>query len=235
MRAAAQRAAVLVLCLALSACQQELLKGLDQGQANEVLATLQRYNIPAHKQDAGKTGYTVRVDAEDFPAAVDLLKTYDLPSKKSVQVADFFPADALVSSPVAEKARLYSALEQRLEQSLKSFDNVVSARAHISYPLDGSAKAPVHVSVLISYQKQMDAQLFVAEVKRFLKNGLDGIEYENISVVLSQATPAQYARPVTTWPLWGWWLVALAVLLASTAGGGVWWWLLWRRAHPAQE
>lgn len=47
-----------------------------------------------------------------------------------------FPADALVSSPRAEKARLYSAIEQRLEQSLKIMDGIVSSRVHVSYDVD---------------------------------------------------------------------------------------------------
>jgi len=230
MKTHVQRVGGLLLCLVLTACQQDLLKGLDQGQANEVLATLQRYNIAAKKQDAGKAGYTVQVDPADFPAAVDLLKTYNLPSKKRVEIADFFPADSLVSSPVAEKARLYSAIEQRLAQSLKSFDNVVSAEVHISYALDGKADTPVHVSVLIGYQKQMDAQLFVGEVKRFLKNGLDGVAYENISVVLTQVAPAQYVvQADQRAPVWPWVVGGMVLLLGGLAAALVW---VWRRRQP---
>lgn len=218
-----QRCSALLLCLVLAACQQDLLKGLDQEQANEVLATLQRYNISAKKLDSGKAGFTVQVDPADFPSAVDLLKTYNLPSKKQVEIADFFPADSLVSSPVAEKARLYSAQEQRLEQSIKNFDGVVSARVHISYAIDGKENAPVHVSALVTYQQQVDAQLFVGEIKRFLKNGLDGVEYENISVVLSHVSPAQYA---VTGPApgggWRWAVAGLALLAVFLVAGFAW-------------
>jgi type III secretion protein J len=225
---------LLALCALLSACQQDLLKGLEQSQANEVLATLQRYNIAASKLDGGKSGYSVQVDADDFAAAVDLLKTYDLPSAPRVQIAQFFPADALVSSPIAEKARLYSAIEQRLEQSLLAFDNVVTARVHISYALDGKDDAPLHVAVLVSYQKQVDSQLFVSEIKRFLKNGLEGIEYDNISVVLNQARPTQYAAPGKN-PSQSRGALALAAagLLALLGGGLMFWWR--RRAARALD
>jgi type III secretion system YscJ/HrcJ family lipoprotein len=217
-----KRFGTVLLCLALTACQQDLLKGLSQEQANEVLATLQRYNISGKKQDAGKTGYTVQVEGSDFPAAVDLLKTYNLPSKKRVEIADFFPADSLVSSPVAEKARLYSAIEQRLEQSLKAFGNVVTARVHISYALDGKDNVPLHVSVLVGYQQKVDTQLFVGEVKRFLKNGLDGVEYENISVVLNQVAPAQYNAAPEQQVLWPWVAGGVMLLLAVLAALGAW-------------
>jgi type III secretion system YscJ/HrcJ family lipoprotein len=232
-----QRIGAALLCLILTACQQDLLKGLDQGQANEVLATLQRYNIAAKKQDAGKTGYSVQVDPADFPAAVDLLKTYNLPSKKRVEIADFFPSDSLVSSPVAEKARLYSAIEQRLEQSLKTFGNVVTARVHISYALDGKDNAPLHVSVLVAYQQKVDAQLFVGEIKRFLKNGLDGVEYENISVVLNQVAPAQYAQQASQQVrVWPWILGGVLMLFAAGSALGGWFWLRRKReAVPLAE
>ncbi|CAM3961467.1 Lipoprotein PrgK [Pseudomonas wadenswilerensis] len=97
----------LLLCLFLLGCRQPLLlQGLDQQQANEVVALLQRNNIAVQKVDTGKSGYTVLVAQMDFPAAVDLLTQYGLPSRARMQVAQMFPADALVASPRAEKARL---------------------------------------------------------------------------------------------------------------------------------
>ena len=107
---------ILLLC---GCKQQELLNHLDQQQANDVLAVLQRHNINAEKKDQGKTGFSIYVEPTDFASAVDWLKIYNLPGKPDIQISQMFPADALVSSPRAEKARLYSAIEQRLEQSLK--------------------------------------------------------------------------------------------------------------------
>lgn len=219
----------LLVCLSLCGCQQELLKGLDQAQANEVLAALQRYNIPAQKLDGGKAGYTVRVEAGDFPAAVDLLKTFGLPGRKEVEIADFFPSDSLVTSPVAERARLYSAQEQRLEQSLRTLDAVVSARVHLSYPIDDDNRAPVRVSALVGYQNETDSPMLVAEIKRFLQNAVEGVDPDNISVVLTRVSPQQYgaaAGEAAGAGRWLWGSGALLVMLAGT-GAGLW----WRRRH----
>lgn len=112
---------ILLLC---GCKQQELLNHLDQQQANDVLAVLQRHNINAEKKDQGKTGFSIYVEPTDFASAVDWLKIYNLPGKPDIQISQMFPADALVSSPRAEKARLYSAIEQRLEQSLKIMDGI---------------------------------------------------------------------------------------------------------------
>lgn len=145
---------LLLLGLALAGCRQpSLLEGLDQQQANEVLSVLQRNNIAAVKVDAGKAGYAVKIDQSDFSAAVDLLNLYSLPSRPRLQVAEMFPADSLVASPRAEKARLYSALEQRIEQSLAVLEGVVSARVHVSYDLDagegGRKSPPIHLSAVV--------------------------------------------------------------------------------------
>jgi type III secretion protein J len=219
-------ALLIFLCVALLGCRQpSLLEGLDQQQANEVLSVLLRNNIAATKVDAGKTGYSVKINQIDFSAAVDLLNLYSLPSRPRLQVAEMFPSDTLVASPRAEKARLYSALEQRIEQSLGVLEGVVSARVHVSYDLDagegGRKAAPIHLSAVAVHERDIEPQLLITDIKRFLKNSFAAVEYENISVVLSRRSPTQHVAPSAavmqnnSLPMWGW--GALAVLLL---GGG---------------
>lgn len=220
---------VLLLCLALAGCRQpNLLEGLDQQQANEVLSVLQRNNIAAVKVDTGKTGYAVKIDALDFPAAVDLLNLYSLPSRPRLQVSEMFPADSLVASPRAEKARLYSALEQRIEQSLGVLEGVVSARVHVSYDLDagegGRKSPPVHLSAVVLHERDVEPQLLITDIKRFLKNSFATVEYENVSVVLSKRSATQHVAPSVAVTRghspWPWWLAAISAVLL--AGGGAW-------------
>ncbi|WP_413735573.1 EscJ/YscJ/HrcJ family type III secretion inner membrane ring protein [Sodalis sp. RH21] len=226
-----------LLALSLTACKDEaLLKGLDQHQANEVIATLQRNNIDAAKVDKGKTGYSVSVNKADIPAAVDLLKMHALPAQPRMEIAQLFPSDSLVSSPRAEKARLYSAIEQRLEQSLQTLEGVLSARVHVSYDIEsaegGRAPKPMHLSTLVNYQSDADPTLMIGDIKRFLKNSFNQVEYDNISVVLSRPASLQQHAPVDTrtrqagqrtWPIM---LGGGMALLLTLAGGG--WYL--RRA-----
>lgn len=55
-----------LLVMTLAGCKdKDLLKGLDQEQANEVIAVLQMHNIEANKIDSGKLGYSITV-AERF-------------------------------------------------------------------------------------------------------------------------------------------------------------------------
>lgn len=224
----------LLLCLALAGCRQpSLLEGLDQQQANEVLSVLQRNNIAAVKVDGGKSGYAVKIDQLDLPAAVDLLNLYSLPSRPRLQVAEMFPADSLVASPRAEKARLYSALEQRIEQSLGVLEGVVSARVHVSYDLDagegGRKPSPIHLSAVVLHERDVEPQLLITDIKRFLKNSFAAVEYENVSVVLSKRSATQHVAPSVAVARgrspWPWWLAAISAVLL--AGGGAW---LYRQA-----
>lgn len=221
-------ALLMVLCVALLGCRQpSLLEGLDQQQANEVLSVLLRNNITATKVDAGKTGYSVRINQVDFSAAVDLLNLYSLPSRPRLQVAEMFPSDTLVASPRAEKARLYSALEQRIEQSLGVLEGVVSARVHVSYDLDagegGRKAAPIHLSAVAVHERDIEPQLLITDIKRFLKNSFAAVEYENISVVLSRRSPTQHVAPsavAVQSPSRGVWLLAALTLVLMAAGAG---------------
>lgn len=181
---------LLACCLFLAGCEEELLKSLDQRQANEVLAALQQANIPAEKRDEGKPGFSIFVQKSDFSAAVSLLKAHDLPSKPRVEISDMFPADSLATSPRSEKARLNSAIEQRLEQSLLVLPSVVQARLHVSYDVEGGSgrqlASPSHISALIVYQNADDEAALINQIKRFLKNSLTTVNYDDISVVLTK-------------------------------------------------
>ena len=222
----------LLLLVLLTGCREsDLLKGLDQRQANEVIAVMQRNNIAASKIDHAKEGYSVSVSQSDFVAAVDLLKVHNLPPQAQVEVAQMFPSGALVSSPRAEKARLYSAIEQRLQQSLETMDGIVSSRVHVSYDIDAgensTKKRPIHISALAVYQSEVQPSLLISEIKRFLKNSFAEVDYDNISVVLSQRTEAQHAPPSLSAlkndgvnPVWIAGLIA--VLIVVGAGGLIW-------------
>ncbi|AZC51679.1 Type III secretion bridge between inner and outermembrane lipoprotein (YscJ,HrcJ,EscJ, PscJ) [Pseudomonas chlororaphis subsp. piscium] len=235
---------LILLCLMLVGCRQpSLLEGLDQQQVNEVISVLQRNNITATKVDNGKTGYSVNIAQADFSAAVDLLTLYSLPSKPRVEIAQMFPADSLVASPRAEKARLYSALEQRLEQSLNTLEGVVSARVHVSYDLEsgesGRKVMPIHVSALVVHERDRDNQLLTTDIKRFLKNSFSAIDYEHISVVLSKRALIQHASPSLepharnfTW-LYG--LLALGILSAVAYSALLYWQMKRRENDHAQS
>lgn len=224
----------LLLCLLLAGCaRSELLQALDERQANEVVAALLHHNIAAEKRLQGKAGFAVRVAADDLAEAIDLVQLKGLPSAPRTQIAALFPADAMVSTPLAERARLLSAIEQRLEESLTTLVGVKRARVHVSYdagPVEGSLQQrrppAMHVAAVLAHSPEIDQAILLATSKRFLRNAFVDVAYDNVSVVLTPAaeprnlavTPAEPPRPM-------WMLLPLILLLCAAAAGG---WLWWR-------
>jgi len=217
--------------LLLSGCRTELLAGLSQRQANETIALLQRHGIESQKKDMGKGRFKVDVSKRDFADAVGLLERNQLPTRDNVSIADLFPTDSLVNSPAAERARLISGLEQRLEQTIRSIDRILSARVHVSYPLNerNDASREMHVSVMVNYDGPLNDTILIQRLKQLVKNSFDALSYDNISIVIFQASelPEAFVAPATAWSnTAGWWLpIVVAVLLALGGVAGV----LWRR------
>ncbi|WP_168395622.1 type III secretion system inner membrane ring lipoprotein SctJ [Erwinia amylovora] len=222
------RSIVILLTAALtSGCNDEkLLDNLTQSQANHVVAILQQHNISAHKNGNLKAGYVITVGQSENTAALSIINQYQLPWSADVQIGEAFPSGSLVASPNAEQARVLSLQEQRLEQSLRIIAQVVNARVHLSYPSfnnDISAKKSVgHVGVLISYKGEIDETMFIPQIKSLIKNSLDDVLYENISVVLFPAPIIQYSTPLkaptniaSKWLI----LLALTLFLAVATGG----------------
>lgn len=198
----------------LTGCDTELISNVSERQANEIIALLEQNNIDAQKIRGDKGVFSIRVDKNYMSDSVELLTAHNLPSAEDVEIADQFPADAMVSTPLGEKARLISAVEQRLGQTIRELDNVTTARVHLSYPLEGNSDAqalPSSVSVLIIYKNAINEAEYIDKVKRLVKNSISNIQYENISVVIFKRTDTiKPSKPAPSTPSW---LVIAAGLL----------------------
>lgn len=235
------RALGFLALLVLAGCTRtELLQALDERQANEVVSVLLRHNIDAQKRLQGKDGFVVRVASNDLADAIDLIAQQQLPSQPRTQISAQFPSDAMVSTPLGERARLLSAIEQRLEETLATLDGVQSARVHVSYdagPVASSLQQrtppAMHVAAVLAHVQGADEEVLLQRVKRLLRNAFVDVSYDNVSVLL---TPAAAARALSvtgastlgaTWQRW----LGPVVLLALLGGLG---WALIRRAGAAR-
>lgn len=224
-----------LLAMLLMACNENnLLENLTQQQANQVLAILQQYDISAQKQGGGKAGYAIAVNRTETTAALSIINLYQLPWPADVQIGQAFPESALVASPNAEQARVISLQEQRLEQSLRIISQVVNAKVHISYPVfsndTANRLASDHVGVIITHKGNIDESVFISQIKSLIKNSLNNIRYENISVVLFSAPSIQYVPPtkVRSADFAVWQGILIVVLLAALLTGV---YFITRRVH----
>ncbi|MTC59657.1 EscJ/YscJ/HrcJ family type III secretion inner membrane ring protein [Providencia rustigianii] len=180
--------------LLLGCDNQLLLSDLSQRQSNEVLAVLQEHGIEAQRKQDSKNGDSIRVSPDDFVISVDLLRQYNLPSKEPVEIIHAFPGDSLVASPQAERTRVLSLIEQRLEQSLLTIPHVINARVHVSYPVAGNGpiKPVQKVSSLVTYSGNEDPKVMMNKIKLFLNNSFAETTYDNVSVVIVNRKPLIY-------------------------------------------
>jgi len=233
-----RRALVLLAALLLSACEAELYNNLDQRQANEMVATLQQRGIPAQRVAVKGGQYTVVVDKDRFAESITILKDAGLPRQEFQTMGQVFKKDGLVSSPTQERAQMIFALSQELSRTVSEIDGVLSARVHLVLPENDMLRqqlVPSSASVFIRHRSDAPVGNLVPQVKMLVANGVAGLSYDKVSVVLvpvdsQKSSQGQDVEMVSFFGLWmqrdnlaqAMWmffgLVALVVLLAGGLG-----------------
>ncbi|WP_274425132.1 type III secretion system inner membrane ring lipoprotein SctJ [Chelativorans sp. YIM 93263] len=190
-----QRRGVFVVAamLLLQACSVELYTGLDQRQANEIVATLVRHGIPAQRRADNDGAMTVTVEKGRFADAMAVLDDAGLPKTEYETLGDVFKRDGLVSSPVEERAAMVYGLSQELSRTIADIDGVLSARVHLVLPDNDPLRrelVPSSASVFIRHRASVEMGDYVPQVKMLVANGVAGLTYDNVSVVLVPARGA---------------------------------------------
>ncbi len=181
------RALVLLAALLLSACDTELYNNLDQRQANEIVATLQQRGIPAQRVIVKGGQYTVVVDKGRFAESIAILNEAGLPRQEFQTMGQVFKKDGLVSSPMQERAQMIFALSQELSRTVSEIDGVLSARVHLVLPENDPLRqqlVPSSASVFIRHRSDAQVGNLVPQVKMLVANGVAGLSYDKVSVVL---------------------------------------------------
>ena len=232
------RCLALFAALLLSACDTELYNNLDQRQANEIVATLQQHGIPAQRVVVKGGQYTVVVDKARFADSITILNEAGLPKQEFQTMGQVFKKDGLVSSPMQERAQMIFALSQELSRTVSEIDGVLSARVHLVLPENDPLRqqlVPSSASVFIRHRSDAAVGSLVPQVKMLVANGVAGLSYDKVSVVLvpvdsQKATQGQDPEMVSFFGLWMYrnnlaqamWmffgLVGLVVLLAGGLG-----------------
>jgi type III secretion protein J len=230
------RALVLLAALLLSACDTELYNNLDQRQANEIVATLQQRGIPAQRVVVKGGQYTVVVDKGRFAESISILNEAGLPRQEFQTMGQVFKKDGLVSSPLQERAQMIFALSQELSKTVSEIDGVLSARVHLVLPENDPLRqqlVPSSASVFIRHRSDAQVASLVPQVKMLVANGVAGLSYDKVSVVLvpvdAQApTRRQDLEMVSFFGVWMqrdnlaqamWMFFGLVALVLVLAGG----------------
>ena len=234
------RVVAVVLCgIFLASCKAELYTDLDQQHANEMVAALRDHGIPADRAPGKGNRISVLVDESRFAEAFDTLREAGLPRPEFQNLGEVFKQTGLVSSPVEERARMIYALSQELSQTVSEIDGVLSARVHLVLPENDPLRQqllPSSASVFIRYRANVGMKDLVPQIKMLVANGVAGLSYDKVSVVLVAAAEHEVTGPgmrraesggltigrisVAGWPLYS--IIGAAVLLLCGGAFTLW-------------
>ncbi len=235
-------ATALVCALALAGCKVDLYTNLDQQEANKIVATLLRHGIPAERSIGTDRRFTVTVDNGTFAEAVNVLQENGLPKQDFANLGEVFKKDGLVSSPVQERAQMIFALSQELSRTISDIDGVLSARVHLVLPENDPLRQqliPSSASVFIRHRATMPVENLVPQVKMLVANGIAGLSYDKVSVVLIPVEASE--KPETPDPgftafmgawvqrdslpriAWTFYILIAVVIAQATALGAILW------------
>ena len=180
----------------LSGCDQEttLYSNLEERQANGVMAALMENGITCHKQAGDENRWAVLIAENRFAEAMGILEARGLPTRQFQGVSESFKKTGMVSSPSEERIRFMDALAQDLSRTISQIEGVVDARVHVVLPEnDPFAKSAKPSSAAVAIRHRYDAEIadFVPQIKSLVKNAIEGLDYNKITVTLFRDSPAK--------------------------------------------
>ncbi|MBR4354516.1 MAG: type III secretion inner membrane ring lipoprotein SctJ [Kiritimatiellae bacterium] len=180
--------------LLLAGCDKDatLHSGLEERQANLVMAALLDAGISCHKDPGEEGTWNVLCTEQKFAEAVNLLERLGLPQRSRQGVGEVFKKTGMISSPSEERIRFMDALAQDLARTISMIDGVVDARVHVVLPEnDPFARNALPSSAAVAIRSRWDADLtdLVPSVKALVKNSIEGLAYDKIQVTVFRDSP----------------------------------------------
>lgn len=181
------------LALALAGCEKmtTLFSGLDEAQANAVMAALLDDGVRCVKAPGEEGTWNVDIDESKFARAANLCEELGLPRRRFQGVGDVFKKTGMVSSPSEERIRFMDAVAQDLSRTISMIDGVLDARVHVVLPENdpfSKNTLPSSAAVAIRARWNADLQESVPQIKSLVKNAIEGLAFEKITVTIFQDT-----------------------------------------------
>ena len=186
--------ALIAAVVLFAGCEEEttLHSGLEERQANLVMAALLDSGITCHKLPGEEGTWNVTVVESRFAEAVNLLEKVGLPRLPHKGIGEVFKKTGMISSPSEERIRFMDALAQDLATTISGIDGVVDARVHVVLPEnDPFARNALPSSAAVAIRSRWDADLtdIVPSVKGLVKNAIEGLAPEKIMVTVFRDSP----------------------------------------------
>ena len=172
--------------------QTTLFSSIEERQANSVMAALLAEGISCEKVPGEEGTWNVMIMQADFAAAAGKCEQLGLPRRPFMGVGEVFKKTGMVSSPSEERIRFMDAVAQDLSRTISMIDGVADARVHVVLPEnDPFARNTLPSSAAVAIRARWDADLTdtVPQIKSLVKNAIEGLSHEKISVTVFQDMP----------------------------------------------
>jgi type III secretion protein J len=181
---------VAVCCIGLSGCKEVLFSGLQEIEANEMVAILAAAGVEASRERDKENVYSLLVAEEDVATATTLLRTQGYPQPKFQSLGEVFSAEGIVGTPFEQHVRYIHAMNEELSRTITSISGVKSARVFITSPPKDRYEReapPASASVTINYEAGFDAEAEVSKIKTIVAHSVPNLDYDDVAVALFQA------------------------------------------------
>ena len=192
------RISTVIICAALflAGCDKEttLHSGLEEQQANLVMAALLDAGITCRKTPGEEGTWNVLCSEAKFAQAVNLLERQGLPREPRQGIGEVFKKTGMISSPSEERIRFMDALAQDIARTISMIEGVVDARVHVVLPEnDPFARNALPSSAAVAIRSRWNADItdLVPSVKALVKNAIEGLQYEKIQVTIFRDPPPE--------------------------------------------
>lgn len=189
----------------LSGCaSEELLHGLAEPQANDVIVALEEAGISATKvrEDGADEAWMVSVAAADAGRAQRVLADRGLPRARPAGFAEVFSKGSMIPTPTEEHALYLHALGGELARSVEAIDGVIEARVHLGLPqpdpLRPGDRPPPRAAVLVKCRPAACAAVRALEpgIRAIVAGSADGLDAGAVSVVVAEGAEVAGRVPV---------------------------------------
>lgn len=186
-------ATLLVAAMALPfglGCSTRIQHGLDEREANRIVAALRSSGLEAEKiKEEGRGGrFAIEVPRGQSSRAIQILLSKDLPRRSLPGFGDVYGKPSLVPSAEEQQARFLQALSGELSRTLEVIRGVREARVHVVVPRRDplaleTQKSTPRASVLLKVDPGKPP-ISVPEVQRLVAGSVDHLDPTEVSVVI---------------------------------------------------
>jgi type III secretion protein J len=187
-----RRALILLPLLFLIGCKSSLFEGLEEGQANQIIAILSQHGVDGVKERNPDKTWNVSVDGDDVVTATEITREYALPHGSHANLGELFSRQGLISNPDEDRVRYVYGLTQELSETLEKIDGVLVARVHIVQPERDPLMrqiTPPSASVMLRYRSDYNLEFMRDKIRGLVAGSVEGLTPDHVYLTFIPVTP----------------------------------------------